>query len=94
MREDILKGISEELFNKAKACKSPEEIFALAKEEGIELTEEQLEAVSGGFCEPAPACSYCGSTNTRYMLNSRMKDIVLYCYDCKKQKPYNPMKHS
>ena len=34
---------------KAIACKSPEELLALAKEEGVELTEEQLESVSGGW---------------------------------------------
>ena len=34
---------------KAKACKTPEDVLALAKEDGIELTEEQLEAVSGGW---------------------------------------------
>ena len=62
MREDIFKGISEELINKAKACKSPEEIFALAKEEGIELTEEQLEAVNGGYCKKTDKyqCPECG----------------------------------
>ena len=34
---------------KAKACKTPEEILALAKEAGYELTDEELEAVSGGW---------------------------------------------
>ena len=94
MREDIFKGISEELINKAKACKSPEEIFALAKEEGIELTEEQLEAVSGGYCLEVPPCPYCGSTNTHYMIKSMMKEIVIYCCDCKRQTSYDSMKHS
>ena len=41
--------LSEELKAKAKECKSPEEVFALANEAGIELTEEQLDAVSGGW---------------------------------------------
>ena len=94
MKSDLLKGLTEEQINKVKECKSPEEIFALAKEEGIELTEEQLEAVSGGFCKAVPACSYCGSTNTRYILKSRMKDVVIYCYDCKRQTPCDSMKHS
>ncbi len=34
---------------KAKAAKTPEELMALVKEEGIELTDEQLESVSGGW---------------------------------------------
>ena len=37
-----------ELKEKAKACENPEELLELAKAEGIELTEEQLDSVSGG----------------------------------------------
>ena len=33
---------------KARACTSPEEILALAREEGYELTDDELAAVSGG----------------------------------------------
>lgn len=40
--------LSEELKTKAKSCKTPEELMALAKEEGVELSDAQLEAVSGG----------------------------------------------
>ena len=34
---------------KAIACKTPEELLAFAKEEGIELTEAQLESINGGW---------------------------------------------
>ena len=52
--------ISPELREKAKACKTPEEMLALAKAEGYKLSEEELSAVSGGggwskdeqFCDP------------------------------------------
>ena len=40
--------ISPELREKAKACTTPEELMALAKSEGYKLTEQDLEAVSGG----------------------------------------------
>ena len=40
--------ISPELREKAKACKSPEELMELAKRAGYKLTEEELESVSGG----------------------------------------------
>ncbi|MBR3224283.1 MAG: Nif11-like leader peptide family natural product precursor [Atopobiaceae bacterium] len=40
--------LTAEQKEKAKACKTPEEVLELAKEEGIELTDEQLESVSGG----------------------------------------------
>ena len=50
MRKELLKGLTEEQIKKVESCKSSEEILNLAKAEGIELSDEQLEAVSGGFC--------------------------------------------
>ena len=38
------KEISQELMEKAVACRTTEELLALAKENGIELTAEQAEA--------------------------------------------------
>lgn len=45
----IIEDLSPELLEKAKACESAEELFALAKEEGIELGEKELEAINGGM---------------------------------------------
>ena len=42
--------MSEEQIAKVKACKNTEEMLSVAKEEGIQLTDEQLEAVNGGAC--------------------------------------------
>ena len=53
MRQELLKGLTEEQIAKIKACKNQEEIYQLIEEEGIELTDEQLEAISGGFCSGA-----------------------------------------
>ena len=65
MKEELLKGLTEEQIAKIKACKNQEEVLKLAKEEGIELTDEQLEAVSGGcFTDSKPAvCPKCGGVN-------------------------------
>ena len=41
-------GLSEDLKKKATECKNAEELIALAKTEGIELTDEQMDAISGG----------------------------------------------
>ena len=49
-KEKLLKGLTEEQISKVKACKTQEELLALAKQEGVELSEEQLSAVSGGAC--------------------------------------------
>ena len=46
MKQGLLKGLTEEQIAKVKACKNQEEMLAVAKEEGIELTEEQLEAAN------------------------------------------------
>ena len=48
MRKELLKGLTDEQISKVKACKDHNELLKLSKEEGIELTSEQLEAVSGG----------------------------------------------
>ena len=62
MKQDLLKGLTEEQIAKVKACKNQEEVLKVAKEEGIELTDEQLEAVSGGVCTASmPKCPRCGS---------------------------------
>ena len=47
-------NIPENVMSEARNCKSPEELFDLAKREGIELTDEQLEGVAGGqdWCGP------------------------------------------
>ena len=53
-----IKDLTPEQMKKAKACESQEDLIALAKEEGVELTDEQLETLSGGeewyeFCSMA-----------------------------------------
>lgn len=77
MKKDLLKGLTEEQIAKLHACKNQEEILAIAKEEGVELTPEQLEAVSGGCLakEASMPCPKCRSTDTQYFAGM---------YQCKK----------
>ena len=63
MKKELLKGLTEEQINKVNACKNSEEILALAKAEGVQLSEEQLAAVSGGGCFYTIKCIKCGSDN-------------------------------
>ena len=84
MKEELLKGLTEEQIAKVKACKSQEELLAFAKQEGIELTDEQLEAVSGGVClvqevgDTRKTCPECGSKNV-----ITLGEQYLLCNDCK-----------
>ena len=70
MKKELLKGLTKEQIEKIKTCKTPDEILALTKEEGIELTSEQLELITGGSaCITTPKeCPKCGShcINTDY----------------------------
>ena len=91
MREELLKGLSEEQIKKIEACKDSEEILNLAKAEGIELTDEQLEAVSGGGCLGGTTkCPECGSKDVKETVEEHevnrttgTKETV-YKYKCRK----------
>ena len=48
----IFEELSSELQEKVKACETPDELLALASDEGYELLEEELDAVSGGKWHP------------------------------------------
>ena len=48
MDKSAFENLSEETRAKLVAAKTPEEILEIAKSEGIKLSEEDLEMVSGG----------------------------------------------
>ena len=66
------KDLTPEQMEKARECKTKDELVALAKEEGVELTEEQLEAVSGG--------SWSGDPSDCDALTCESKDCS--CFSC------------
>ncbi len=86
MRKELLKGLTEEQIKKVEDCKSSEEILALAKAEGVSLSDEQLEAVSGGGCFGGGdyTCPKCGATgdDVVYTPSSHYHDHC-YCEKCK-----------
>ena len=86
MRKELLEGLTEEQIAKAKACKNVEEIIAVAKEEGIELNDEQLAAVSGGGCDSGSGlkCPECGSHDIKNVPSKNVMGIAVYTYKCKK----------
>lgn len=51
--------LSEEQKAKAAECKTPEELLALTKEEGYEISAEELDAISGGDWVSTPDYTQC-----------------------------------
>ena len=47
--KEMFDGLSDEMKAKVTECKTSEELMNLAKTEGIELSDEQLDAISGGI---------------------------------------------
>ena len=89
MKQELLKGLTDEQLAKVKACKSSEELLALAKAEGIQLSDEQLAAVNGGCGVPTRPgkCPKCGSGHIHSEFsNDNIIDfdpgLDCVCYDC------------
>lgn len=81
MKEELLKGLTEEQITKLKSCSNAEEILSIAKEEGIELTDEQLETVSGGsIC--APVCPFCGTKDDVFKGTTEETESKYVCKRC------------
>lgn len=51
MRDELLIGLTQDQISRVKACRNSDEILKLARDEGVQLTDEQLEAINGGGCE-------------------------------------------
>jgi len=82
--EKYLKGLSPELQEKARACKSTDELRALAEQEGVALPPEALAAIAGGNDPEVGKCSdvtcpLCGSKNYEY----EGEQGLYYYYQCR-----------
>lgn len=53
-----LNELTEEQKQKVLNCKTPEDILELAKEEGYELSDSELDSIAGGWNEP---CNHCAN---------------------------------
>jgi len=87
MNKELLKGLTDEQIEKLRKCKNSEEILALAKQEDVELSEEQLAAVSGGCGDSAPDyCPQCGTKEIYWQITYDKFFDFDYFYKCKCRK--------
>ena len=88
MNKELFEGLTPEQVERVKACKNQEELLKLAKEEGVELTDEQLSATSGGglLCSTGIHCPQCGAGYDDIMFwSERFSDgHETVHYECKK----------
>ena len=61
--EEYIKDLSPELQEKARACKTKNELLELAADEDMEIPMDALEGVAGGCGDEQLSCPYCGSTD-------------------------------
>lgn len=81
-----IEGLSQEQQEKLDAAETPQDLIALAEEVGYELSEEELDAISGGgwisdeMNKPVavPHCAYCGT-----LLEWQGPSRGNYCKNCK-----------
>ncbi len=78
--ENYLKDLTPEQQEKARACKTKDELIKLAAEEDIEIPMDALESVAGGCLTIKGTCQKCGSDNIG--ITKRPGAKVLICKSC------------
>lgn len=82
---------TEEQIAKAKACKDEAELLELAKAEGVELSDEDLDSISGGWGSSSDDdknafrkqnCPKCGSSNVTGYQEGSNPHIEWHCNSC------------
>ena len=79
--EKYIEDLSPEMQEKARACKTPEELNAFIAENDIEIPEEALDMVSGGCntvkeAKPILKCNYCNSVLEKLPDNQNIIDKI------------------
>ncbi len=77
------------------ACKTPEDILALAQEEGYDLSDEELKDMAGGSWNPVkellPDCPVCGSYAVSMFTLPGTGCLRCVCNDCKHVWTHTPV---
>ena len=83
--EEYIKDLTPEQQEKARACKTKQELLQLAAEEDIEIPMEALESVAGGCGTSLKNCPQGGEH--QWILKESLKSYIRYeCKKCKKVK--------
>ena len=74
-----------EQIEEAKKLATPEEMLAYARDNGIDLTDDEMDSIAGGYDSDSDsgkekACPYCGSTK----INTR-NPLAYECTKCGKK---------
>lgn len=64
INKDFLNDMDDDLKAKVAACETPEDIQTLAKAEGVELSDEQLDSISGGSWTNTSECGHVYEAHT------------------------------
>lgn len=76
-------------------CKTPEDILVLAKEQGYDLTDEDLRTISAGSWNPVkevlPKCPVCGSMAISMFPLPGTGVLRCVCNDCKHVFTHTPV---
>ena len=81
-----IENLTPEQIEKAKLCQTAEELVVFAEQEGIELSDAQLDSLSGGACwdkennsgTSSGVCPYCKNTIVWYTSDGK----PTYCPFC------------
>ena len=86
--EDYIRDLPPEVQEKARACRSLDELLALAEEQGVPVPDDKLETVAGGKKRRPKGCGEitcpkCGSTSLKELGRVDMGSCVAYHLQCK-----------
>ena len=83
--EEYLKDLSPELQEKARQCKTKEELDAFLAENDLEMPEEVLELVAGGVCTSTPpAPDKCNKCNAKVTQCTHEDSDAVHAYNHKR----------
>ena len=89
--KEYIKDLSPELQEKARACKTKDELLQLAADEDIEVPMDALESVAGGCTSTKPQPDKCNKCNAKVTPCTDNDSHECFMYDANRWKNNMPM---